>query len=550
MEQMETIAVVINEIRKSEAVDGSGGFVEEHNHSWARVAACIPPRTDNQCRRRWMVLLPHQVLVLKAAKEIEKRCFVSNFVDRDEERPQLTYKDFNKPLLLESGPKTNEDNKISKDKKRTVGKDRPGRAKKVAHTGKARKLVDEDVVENNDSQADVTSNGDGENCGVEKEATGSRKSQGTKEVLLKFGLEGKGRKSEAVDGSGGFGEMNRIAGGGGMVSQKESGVRRGVKEKDLNRNKKNTFLGIGVFTDSKDTINDDTHVGVASSVQEVVTPSVVEMGMQNSMDDTTVHIIFTIIYAGYYYGCERFANTVYGFFLKKKVAYSVVANYVRNTWGKYGLVRSMFSSSTGLFSFHFSSMDGLDAMLENSPCEDGLRAIATKLGTLLMLDSYTSDMCIQSWGRSSYARVMIELHADLELKDNIVVAMPKITRECHYTFITTPIIDKIGKFEDLLTSGQAILVDKAGNHLKKVEFPGEYDSEDGVASVDNDMARSMTSERVGFGTQSLLEQWRDSYGNGDYDDDYDDDMYDGQDLFHELQAICDNLDIRVRGRKK
>ncbi|GKA22672.1 hypothetical protein Tco_0708634 [Tanacetum coccineum] len=53
--------------------------------------------------------------------------------------------------------------------------------------------------------------------------------------------------------------------------------------------------------------------------------------------------------------------------------------------------------------------------------EDGLSAIATKLGTSLMLDSYTSDMCMQSWGRSSYARVMIELRADVELKDNIVV---------------------------------------------------------------------------------------------------------------------------------
>ncbi|GKA13791.1 hypothetical protein Tco_0693437 [Tanacetum coccineum] len=40
---------------------------------------------------------------------------------------------------------------------------------------------------------------------------------------------------------------------------------------------------------------------------------------------------------------------------------------------------------------------------------------------------------MQSWGRSSYARLMIELRADVELKDNIVVAMPKITREGHYT---------------------------------------------------------------------------------------------------------------------
>ncbi|GKB76313.1 putative reverse transcriptase domain-containing protein [Tanacetum coccineum] len=136
---------------------------------------------------------------------------------------------------------------------------------------------------------------------------------------------------------------------------------------------------------------------------------------------------------------ERFANTAYGFFLGKKVPYHVVANYVMNTWGKYGLVRSMFSSSTRLFSFQFSSIDGLDAMFENDSCvpvtafsEDGLSAIPTKLGTPLMLDSYTSDMCMQSWGRSSYARVMIELRVDVKLKE-IIVAMPKITREGHYT---------------------------------------------------------------------------------------------------------------------
>nr|GFA38261.1 hypothetical protein [Tanacetum cinerariifolium] len=61
--------------------------------------------------------------------------------------------------------------------------------------------------------------------------------------------------------------------------------------------------------------------------------------------------------------------------------------------------------------------------------EDSLSVITTKLDTPLMLDSYTSDMCMQSWGRSSHARVMIELGADVELKDNIVVAMPKITRQ-------------------------------------------------------------------------------------------------------------------------
>ncbi|GKE20927.1 hypothetical protein Tco_1432439, partial [Tanacetum coccineum] len=54
--------------------------------------------------------------------------------------------------------------------------------------------------------------------------------------------------------------------------------------------------------------------------------------------------------------------------------------------------------------------------------------------------------------------------------------------------------------------GQAVVVDKADNPLKKVEFSGEYDSEDEVASVEIDMARSMSYEKVGFGIQSLLEQ--------------------------------------------
>ncbi|GJX32044.1 putative reverse transcriptase domain-containing protein [Tanacetum coccineum] len=64
---------------------------------------------------------------------------------------------------------------------------------------------------------------------------------------------------------------------------------------------------------------------------------------------------------------------------------------------------------------------------------DGLSTIATKLGTPHMLDFYTADMCMQSWGRSSYAKVMIELRADVELKDNIVVAMPRIKGDGYYT---------------------------------------------------------------------------------------------------------------------
>ncbi|GJS46110.1 hypothetical protein Tco_0596231 [Tanacetum coccineum] len=70
------------------------------------------------------------------------------------------------------------------------------------------------------------------------------------------------------------------------------------------------------------------------------------------------------------------------------------------------------------------------------------------------------------------------------------------------------------------------------------------------ASVDNQMANFL-AKKDGYGTQSLLEQWTDSYENDDYGyDPYDDDMYEGQDIPNKLQAICDKLDITVRGRRK
>ncbi|GKE20732.1 hypothetical protein Tco_1432244 [Tanacetum coccineum] len=93
---------------------------------------------------------------------------------------------------------------------------------------------------------------------------------------------------------------------------------------------------------------------------------------------------------------------------------------------------------------------------------------------------------------------------------------------------TTPIVDKIGNMKKLIINRKVTLVDDDDKPLKRVDYPGDRDSEDEVESVDNDMARSMASERVGFGTKSLLQQRRDSYENGDYDEDpYDDDIYEG-----------------------
>ncbi|GKC36628.1 hypothetical protein Tco_1049012 [Tanacetum coccineum] len=305
---------------------------------------------------------------------------------------------------------------------------------------------------------------------------------------------------------------------------------------------------------------------------------------------------------------ERYANSAYGFFLGKRVAYPFVANYVRNTWGKYRLVRSILNSSTGLFFFQIILMDGLDSMLENEDVgnvpvsvklhgvsvtafiEDDLSVIATKLGTPLMFDSYTSDMCIQSWGRSSYARALIEIQADVELKDTIVVVMPKFVGDGFYTCTIrveyewkppryscckifghvqdecpknvdsgvmknlknpsqapngVPVDLKVGfkpakqvyrpvsKKTNNNTSGNKKKdvepikenVESSRKPLDKVDSSGDHDSEDEVESVDNEMASFLASKKVGYGTNSMLEQWKKTYENVDYDyDPYDDDI--------------------------
>ncbi|GKE96726.1 hypothetical protein Tco_1581581, partial [Tanacetum coccineum] len=92
---------------------------------------------------------------------------------------------------------------------------------------------------------------------------------------------------------------------------------------------------------------------------------------------------------------------------------------------------------------------------------------------------------------------------------------------------TTPIIEKIDKIEKLIIDGKVTLVDDEGKPWEKVVSSGDYDCEDKVASVDNEMASFLT-KKDGHGTQSLLERWKESYENDDYEYDlYDDDMYEG-----------------------
>ncbi|GJZ50939.1 zinc knuckle CX2CX4HX4C containing protein [Tanacetum coccineum] len=58
--------------------------------------------------------------------------------------------------------------------------------------------------------------------------------------------------------------------------------------------------------------------------------------------------------------------------------------------------------------------------------EDGLSIIASQIGKPIMLDSYTSSMCMESWGRSSFVQCLIEINVEDVLKESLTMGVPLI----------------------------------------------------------------------------------------------------------------------------
>ncbi|GJT32951.1 zinc knuckle CX2CX4HX4C containing protein [Tanacetum coccineum] len=125
-------------------------------------------------------------------------------------------------------------------------------------------------------------------------------------------------------------------------------------------------------------------------------------------------------------------------------------------------------NNKGFFFFKFNSRAGLEAVLEGGPWmirksliilkkwsmgtslqkeeltripiwvklhdvplqvfeEDGISLIATFIGKPIMLDSYTSSMCKDSWGRSSFARCLIKVNLEADLVDVVTISIPSLT---------------------------------------------------------------------------------------------------------------------------
>ncbi|PUZ68375.1 hypothetical protein GQ55_2G022200 [Panicum hallii var. hallii] len=67
--------------------------VSEFGPCWSKIAMMIPGRNDNMCSRRWNKLCKHQLPAVKAAIQLKKSVFQTNFVDRAKERPAIAPSD-------------------------------------------------------------------------------------------------------------------------------------------------------------------------------------------------------------------------------------------------------------------------------------------------------------------------------------------------------------------------------------------------------------------------------------------------------------------------
>ncbi|GJU38716.1 hypothetical protein Tco_0502643 [Tanacetum coccineum] len=160
----------------------------------------------------------------------------------------------------------------------------------------------------------------------------------------------------------------------------------------------------------------------------------------------------------------RYENSIVGFFLGKDPSFPVVQQYVSNTWRKFGFER-ITRNDDGVYLFKFATKSGRDQVIEKGPwlirkspiilskwspsvslkrgevtkvsvwvkmynvpvlaySEDGLSLLGTQIGKPIMLDAFTSSMCVESWGRISFARALIEIDAAAGLKKEVTMAIP------------------------------------------------------------------------------------------------------------------------------
>nr|GFB96757.1 hypothetical protein [Tanacetum cinerariifolium] len=117
---------------------------------------------------------------------------------------------------------------------------------------------------------------------------------------------------------------------------------------------------------------------------------------------------------------SRYANIVVGYFVGKSLAFKIIENYTKNTWAKFGLSKLM-KTDDGVYLFKFNTKRGMDQVIERGPW--------LIRNTPLILSKWAPNVSLKPGevskvpGRISFARALIEVCADSELKKEVRIAV-------------------------------------------------------------------------------------------------------------------------------
>nr|GEU71402.1 hypothetical protein [Tanacetum cinerariifolium] len=177
---------------------------------------------------------------------------------------------------------------------------------------------------------------------------------------------------------------------------------------------------------------------------------------------------------------------------------------------------------------------------------DGLSVMATKIGNPIMLDSYTVSTCLHSWSRMDYARALIDIRVDRELKEDMVIVIPKMVKVVQDVVgsvsgspSNTPLVARINDQESQMIEEKLVLLDDG-------EMEEVYDETTTyMASTSfnvNKASKGGSRER----NKSLYKQRQESHG----EDPYDDDDFNDPGLIDAQMKFANAFNINLRSQLK
>nr|GEW69654.1 hypothetical protein [Tanacetum cinerariifolium] len=245
-------------------------------------------------------------------------------------------------------------------------------------------------------------------------------------------------------------------------------------------------------------------------------------------------------------------------------SFPVVQNYVNNVWSKFGLKKLMMNDD-GVNLFKFSSKSGMELVLEkglwmirNSPI---ISLRKGEVNLLCWMCLITSSMCVESWGRISFAWALIEVSSDSDLKKEVTMAIPNEEgngpmKDHEEGFIEVKGRKKKGKAcsnQHRQISGIKLSKPKSNFQYFPIFKPGKYMDDasnlgangpkDGSSSQPYIAKASLVDSNNSFEANEASKQT--SY---EWTKDFESDDEVDEVLYHERNKFGDQFDIRLKGR--